>query len=144
MVSKQKRKGHSFEKQIVEYLNEELDDANFKVVPGSGALGTQLHEAGLAGDVKGKIRGWPGAIKAECKFGYGNKVHPEVKSLRVEKEWLDKISDEAALDYSFPLFFGKFENARNGTKIFVCMDVTKFVMLANYITKVVKELEDDE
>lgn len=139
--SKQKRKGDTAEREIAEYLNKNLIDGTFKKLPGSGAIGTTISEPLLTGDLNGEIYGFPKKLKCECKSGYGNKAHPESKSLRLEKEWLDKIAKEADANYRMPIFFGKFDSVRSGVKFFVAMDIEQFVELSNHITKLQKEID---
>lgn len=139
--TKQKQKGDTAEREVRDLLNEKLLDGEFKKQPGSGAIGTLVDESLLTGDLRGSIYGFPRKIKAECKAGYGNKAHPECKSLRLEKEWLDKIRKEADNNFDLPLFFGKFDNVRSGVKYFAAMDIETFVQLANHITLLKKELD---
>lgn len=139
--TRQKNKGDNAEREIRDYLNEHLLDGEWKKMPGSGALGSNLGISILTGDLTGRIYGFPKPLKAECKAGYGNKLHPECKSLRVEKEWLDKIKEEAELAFAMPLFFGKFDNIRKGVKYFAALDIETFVELANFITSLRKELD---
>jgi hypothetical protein len=139
--SKQKRKGDAAEREIVDMLNSSLLQGKAKKNPGSGAIGTNVGESLLTGDINLEIYGFPRKIKAECKSGYGNKAHLECKSLRIEKAWLDKIAEEAEANFRLPIFFGKFDNVRKGTKIFCAMDIEVFILLANHITKLREELD---
>jgi hypothetical protein len=139
--NKQKIKGSSFERQIAEYLNEKLLDGHFKRIPGSGSIGTAVGESILTGDINGEIKGFPKTLKAECKFGYSNKAGKDAKSLTLQKEWLDKIKQEAETNYRMPIFFGKFDNVHTGVKAFVAFDLETFIMLANHITKLKEELD---
>lgn len=139
--SKQKRKGNDFERQIAEHLNSNLLDGHFKKIPSSGAIGTQLGESLLTGDLNGEICGFPKKLKGECKSGYSNKSGAEARSLTLKKEWLDKIKEEADTNYRMPIFFGKFDNVRSGVCSFVTFDLETFVLLANHITKMKQELD---
>lgn len=139
--SKQKRKGDTAEREICEYLNENLISGNARKNPGSGSIGTTVHEPILTGDLNIEIYGFPKKLKAECKSGYSHKTDAAAKSLALEKRWLDKIREEAEANYRMPIFFGKFDSVRSGTKFFVALDIVEFVALANHVTKLQKELD---
>lgn len=139
--SKQRRKGDDFNRLIVEYLNTHLVSGKFKKIPGSGAIGTHIHESLLLADASGEISGFPKKIKLECKKGYSNKKGSESKSLSLQKEWLDKIKKEADTDFSMPILVGGFDNVRSGSRAFVAIDLDIFIQLANHITKLQKELD---
>jgi hypothetical protein len=141
MVSKQKRKGADWERQITELLNTRLNKGDFKKTPGSGAIGTIMGESLLTGDVSGFIHGFPKKLKAECKSGYSNKIGAEARSLSLEKKWLDKIKEEAEIAYNMPIFFGKFDNVRQGVRYFVAFDFDTFVELANHISEMKDEID---
>ncbi len=144
MVNKQKRKGTAFENQAVKLLNDLIVGAEFKRVPGSGAIGTIVNEPMLTGDIKGKIEHFPQPLKGECKSGYSNKSGGEAKSFSLKKEWLDKIKMEAANMYAFPIFLGHFDNARSGVKTFVCLDIEDFAMLINSYTDLQRDMIEME
>jgi hypothetical protein len=141
MVSRQKRKGSDFERQIVDLLNTKLSKGEFKRIPSSGSIGTIMGESLLTGDVSGFITGFPSKIKAECKSGYSNRIGAEAKSLTLEKKWLDKIKEEAETAYNMPIFFGKFDNVRQGVRYFVAFDFDTFIGLANHITELQSEID---
>lgn len=128
MTNKNKRKGSDWERQLVDLLNENLD-GKFKRVPGSGAMGTLLNEGRLTGDVVGKVNGLSKELRIECKTGYGGS-----KQLTIQKEWLDKIGEEAGNTFAFPLLVAKFSGARSGVKDFVVMDIDVFIELLNIVT----------
>ena len=127
----QKRSGTGFERQIVKYLDRISKYWKWKRVAGSGALGTNLKEPGLMGDVVGKSDNVPFDIKLEAKFGYGG-----AKQLTVKKEWLDKIREEASFTNDLPALVARFKNARKGTEEFVCMDIRDFVRLIDFLAEV--------
>jgi len=116
-----KRKGSAWEREAVKILNNAFGE-RFKRVPGSGALGTMLHESILVSDVKGKFNFLPRPIRIECKVGYGGS-----KQMTIKKEWLDKVKEEADSAYSFSMLMGKFSGAREGTKHFVVIDLNTFI-----------------
>ena len=60
-----KDKGSGFERDLVKLLNDKIKYGEFKRIPGSGAMGTTLHETTLTGDVTGKILGIPRQLKIE-------------------------------------------------------------------------------
>lgn len=129
MVNKNKRKGSDWERKLVEILNENLQ-GTFKRIPGSGAIGTLLDEGRLTGDVVGKVKGLSKELRIECKTGYGGS-----KQLTIQKEWLDKIGEEAENTFAIPLLIGKFSGAKTGVKDFVVVDLDVFIDLLNVITK---------
>jgi hypothetical protein len=137
MTNKNKVKGTSFEKLLVEVLNEHVKGSNWKRVPASGALGTILHEPILTGDVNGEVDSIPKKFKVEAKIGYGG-----AKQFGLKKEWLDKITEEASLSYSIPVLFGKFAQAKIGAKVFAVLDIDTFIWLLNYITELKEETEN--
>lgn len=127
----QKRSGTNFERQISKLLDKLSKYWKWKRVAGSGALGTNLHEPGLMGDVVGKSEFVPFNIKLEAKFGYGG-----AKQLTVKKEWLDKILKEAKLTNDLPALVARFKGARTGVEEFVCMDINTFVWLIDYLAEI--------
>jgi hypothetical protein len=136
MPNRNKIRGSNWESQVVDELEELVDGAEFKRVPGSGALGTILGEPLLTADVKGNIKGFPKSFKIECKTGYGGATQ-----LAVKKEWLDKIQKEADQSYSIPLLFCKFAGARTGVKHFVVMDIETFADIMNEYTKLKEDFD---
>ncbi len=141
MSNPQKRKGSDFERLAVEILNELIKNAEFKKVPGSGALGTSLFEPLLTADIVGGVPAIPKKFKIECKVGYNSSKDKEVKQFTLKKEWLDKVRREADATFSIPLLMGKFSGAREGIKVFVTMDVEVFAQIINHITKLQEELD---
>lgn len=141
MSNPMKRKGSDFERQVVDILNSIIKDAEFKRIPGSGALGTSLGEPILTSDVVGKVKSIPRKFKIECKAGYNPSGDREAKAFRLEKNWLDKVRKEADATFSVPLLLGKFSGAREGVKVFVTMDVEVFAQIINHITKLQEEID---
>ena len=132
MVNKNKQKGTYFEKKIAKILNEYA--GTWKRVPGSGALGTVLHEKLLSGDVQGKTPFMKKDFILEAKSGYGGS-----KQFSIKKEWLDKVYEESKLGNFYPIFAGKFNDVRVGTNEFIAMDIRVF----GEILKYVKDLRDE-
>jgi len=135
MVNKQKRKGTDWERQLAKLLNAKLTDAEFKRVPGSGALGTIMNESRLSGDVKGKIPFLSKGITIEAKTGYGGS-----KQHLVKKEWLDKVREEAENSYTIPLLACKFSGAKSGAKHFICMDFDAFSEIIEEANKLYEDV----
>lgn len=135
MTNPMKRKGSDFERQAVEILNTLVEDAEFKRIPGSGAIGTSLVEPLLTSDIVGKVNSIPKKFKIECKAGYNTSKDTTVKQFTLKKEWLDKVNMEAQASYSIPMLMGKFSGAREGTKVFVVLDVDVFAQIINEITR---------
>lgn len=127
MTNRSKNKGTAWENKIVELLNNAdlgHERPAFKRIPGSGALGSILHEPILQGDVMGRVRFIAKPLRIEAKTGYGGATQ-----LTIKKDWLDKIAEEAKNSLSVPLLTGKFLNARSGVKQFVVMDLDEFIYL---------------
>lgn len=134
MVINTKRKGNDFERQAVEILNKIINSSVWKRVPSSGAIGTNLDEPLLLGDINGKVDNIPFTFKAEAKTGYGGE-----KQFTLKKIWLDKIKEESEKTKSFPFLIGKFSGAKNGVKVFVVLSVEDFSYLINEIQKLKME-----
>lgn len=141
MTNPNKRKGSDFERLAVEILNTMIFKSTWKRIPGSGALGTILGEPILTSDIVGVVDSIPKKFKVEAKVGYNTSPDREVKQFTLKKEWLDKIRMEALQTFSLPFLIGKFSGAREGTKVFVVMDVEDFSSIINHITKLQDELD---
>jgi hypothetical protein len=139
MSNPNKIKGSQFERDAAELLNKYIKKSSWRRIAGSGALGTIMHEPLLSSDVKGKVQSIPQEFKVECKVGYNTSKVQGVKQFNLKKEWLDKVKQEADQSYAIPMVMGKFLGAREGTKVFVVLDVEVFADLINRIT----ELHDD-
>lgn len=137
---KSKDKGSGWERDLVKLLEAHLDHASFKRIPGSGAIGTIMHESLLTADVSGKVRGLPKPFKIECKVGYGGETQ-----LTVKREWFNKVKEQSELDLSLPLLACKFSGARraDGVQMFVSMDIDTFIYLMNLISELAG-VEDEE
>lgn len=136
MPFKNKVKGNTFERFAVELLNELIRDSEWKRIPGSGAIGTQLGEPLLTADIIGKVKGIAKRFKVEAKVGYGGE-----SQFTLKKEWLDKVRAEADATHSTPFLIGKFSGARQGVKVFTVMDVEIFAALLNHIVKLQEEID---
>lgn len=139
MVNKKKQKGSAWEAMLVDELNKKINNSEWKRVPGSGAMGTSIHEPLLMSDVKGDVNGFPKKLRGECKAGYNHSEGKETKQFTIKKEWLDKVAEEARASYSFPFLACKFDNARSGVKHFVVLDVDDFAYLINKVTELSKQ-----
>lgn len=140
MSNPNKIKGSQFERDAAEILNKLIKGSLWKRVVGSGALGTIMHEPALSSDVKGTVDSISQEFKVECKVGYNSSTIDGVKQFTLKKEWLDKIRQEADQTFAIPMFMGKFLGAREGTKVFVVLDVEVFANLINKITELNEEL----
>lgn len=138
MTINSKDKGNNFERDAVKKLNLWLEQGTFKRIPGSGAIGTNMNEPFLTGDITGEIYGMYKPLKGDCKVGYGGKTQVTFK-----KEWLDKIRAEAKDSGSFPFVLCKFSGARvaDGTVEFVAVSLEDFVAIMNFISNMRKELD---
>jgi hypothetical protein len=137
VTNSKKIKGSAFERLAVEILNKLVKNSKWKRIPGSGAIGTSLNEPMLTGDIFGSVDSIPKKFKGEAKVGYGGS-----KQFALKKEWLDKIKEEARNTYGFPFLIGKFSGAREGTKVFVVMDVEEFASILNHITKLQEQIDE--
>lgn len=136
MVVDSKRKGSNFEREIVKRFNMKVRQGEFKRIPGSGALGTNLGMPSLTGDIDGCVAGLPKKLKGESKIGYGG-----AKSMTLKKEWLDKIKLEAEASYALPFLVGRFSGARSGVEEFIVLDLDTFTDLLNLISEMGNELD---
>ena len=137
MVINQKNKGNNFERDAVKLLMNHIPNSTWKRIPSSGAIGTNIGEPLLCGDIVGEIEGFPRKFRVEAKVGYGG-----AKQFTLKKEWIDKIAMEAYQTYSTPFVIGKFSGAREGTQVFVVLDIDTFSDLLNQITKLQRELDE--
>lgn len=134
-----KRKGSQFERDAAEILTRLIKKSGFRRQAGSGAIGTIMMEPLLSSDIRGKVESIPQEFRIEAKCGYNNSSGKEVKQFTLKKEWLDKIREEANRSFSIPFLIGKFSGAREGTKVFVAMDVEVLANLINRITELHEE-----
>jgi Holliday junction resolvase len=137
MVNRQKQKGSAWERDFVDLINENINGALAKRIPGSGALGTTLGEPGLNSDVVIRIPGFTKKFRVECKVRSGGKM------LTIEKEWFDKIKKEAEEDFSTPLVACKYLGARksDGIQSFVALDFYTFCGIINELVDLKRELD---
>lgn len=140
MSNPQKRKGSDFERLAVDIFNRLIRKSIWRRIPGSGAIGTILSESLLTADIKGEMEAVPKKFKVEAKVGYNSSKDKEIKQFTLKKEWLDKVALEAQASYGIPMLVGKFSGARDGTKVFVVMDVEVFADLMNRITELHEDL----
>jgi len=137
MPSYSKRKGAQFEMEAVKMLTLLIKDSEWKRVPGSGAMGTSLGIPLLFSDIVGKVKNFRQKFRVEAKAGYGG-----AQQFTMRKEWLDKILEEAKSTYSFPFLIGKYSGAREGSRVFVVLDVNIFASLINEYTDMQKRLDE--
>lgn len=139
MPNANKRKGSDWERQATEILNANIRGGEFKRIPGSGAIGTFLHEPLLTSDIKGKVPSFEKEFKIEAKVGYGSATQFTMKKL-----WLDKVKEESDASYGIPLLAGKFSGAREGVRGFIVMDISTFCDIINKVTSLHEEIEEYE
>ena len=138
---KGKVKGSQFERVLAELLEKHIKKSRWKRIPLSGAIGTALHEPDLQGDVVGSVQSFEKKFRIEAKVGYGGATQ-----LTMKKEWLDKIVEDSRNSNSIPLMMGKFSGARDGTRVFVAMDLDTFCEIVNKATELheyITELENE-
>jgi Holliday junction resolvase len=142
MTNKNKTKGTSWERQLVELLEDRIDGCRADRVAGSGALGTTMHEPLLTGDVVMSAPGFlPRKFKIEAKVGYGGATQ-----ITVQKLWIDKILGEARMANAIPALAIKFLGSKkvDGVQYAIILDIDTFCDIINYVTKLQKELEKHE
>lgn len=127
-----KDKGTRWEKESVELLNEDFPNTWLRV-PTSGAIGTIINLPMLKGDIRGKYDFLPFEFIGEAKVGYGG------KSMTIQKEWFDKVKEEAEESYGLPVVVLKFERSRTGVKHVIAMDFETW----NHIMEVIEYLDED-
>jgi hypothetical protein len=132
-----KVKGNIFEREAVVMLTELINDSKWKRIPTSGAIGTKMEIPLLFSDLIGDVKNFPKRLRGEAKAGYGG-----AKQFTLRKEWLDKIFQEAKSTYSVPFLIGKFSGARDGTRVFVVLDVGVFATLMNELTDLQRRLDE--
>ena len=140
MSNPKKRKGTAWENLFAEMLEEKIEEAKAKRIPGSGAIGTIVKEPFLQGDVRAVFKGFNKPFKFEAKVGYGGS-----KQLTIKKEWLDKIKEEASYDYSIPALACKFSGARlkDGVQYFIILDFDTFCDIMNIVYELDSMLGED-
>lgn len=137
-----KIKGSNFEREATKLLEEKLVGGKFRRIPSSGAMGTNMNEPLLTGDISGIVDGFPKTFKFEAKVGYNTSKNKEVKQFTLKKEWMDKIIMEADNTFSYPAVIGKFSGARSGVSTFVVLDIDNFAYLVNQITELQRLLNE--
>lgn len=141
MTNKAKVVGSNWEHDLAEILEKGIDNSKWKRIPGSGAIGTNLGEPLLTGDVKGEVENYPKKFRVECKAGYNSSTDKEVKQFTLKKEWLDKIVAEAEASHAIPMLAGKFSGARSGVKHFIVLPIKVFIEMINEYTATKDELD---
>jgi len=144
MPFKSKVKGSTFERDATNLLNALINKSRFVRVPSSGAMGTIMSEPLLMSDIKGKVDSINKPFRIEAKVGYNSSTDKEVKQFTLKKEWLDKVKLEADSSYSIPMLIGKFSGAREGTKVFVVLDLGVFCEIINRTTELYEEVLEYE
>jgi hypothetical protein len=91
----------------------------------------------LFSDLIGEVKNLSKKLRGEAKAGYGG-----AKQFTMRKEWLDKIFHEAKNTYSIPFLIGKFSGAREGSRVFVVLDVHIFAALINQLTDLQRRLDE--
>ena len=107
MGKSQRTKGKAFERLVANAFSKTGGD--WKRIPGSGAIGTNLKMSNLTGDVVGRYPWWSKGFKGECKVGYGTS-----KQMTFKRLWITKNREEAELDHKWPCIILKFNNVTSG------------------------------
>lgn len=133
MGNPQKEKGTRWERDAVKLLNKAFPGAWKRIVM-SGAIGTQLGMPILKPDAIGDYKHIPRKLVGECKVGYGG------KSMTIQKEWFDGISEIADENFALPVVILKFEKSWTGVKHIMCMDFETWDELMRYMAEMYHEL----
>ena len=132
-----KRKGSGWERDAVKLLHRFLGGV-WKRIPGSGALGHHFKEAMLFGDILGTLEHFNAkSFKLDAKVGYGGH-----KQLTIQKEWIEKIREEADASNCIPGLICKFSGARGDTRYFFVLDFDAFVELMGMADEASKLLNE--
>ena len=107
MSSPSKNKGSRWEREAAKELSESGGD--WKRIPGSGSLGSNLGISNLMGDLTGRYPWFKKLIKAENKVGYGTS-----KQITLKREWILKNREQANLDSKYPCLIFKFDDVTGG------------------------------
>lgn len=137
MVNKNKRKGTRWERELASELEEHASKS--RRIPGSGALGTTLVDPRLTGDVFLTYEWLNKPIKVEAKYGYGTS-----KSMRIQREWMEKICEESEANNSLPMVAIKFRDVTTGHKSakWICFSLEDWNNLAEYLNELFDDLEE--
>lgn len=100
-------KGKRWEREAAAELTK--NQGYWKRIPGSGALGTNLGDASLKGDVLGRYPWWCRPLRAEAKYGYGTS-----RQMQLMREWVEKIREQSDGSDSLPCLLLKFKNVTTG------------------------------
>lgn len=109
MSSPQKIKGSKWERDAAKDLSE--NGGEWKRIPGSGSLGTNLGMSNLTGDLHGSYPWFKKQFKAEGKVGYGTS-----KQITLKREWFTQIRDQAKLNNNYPCVLFKFDDVTGGDR----------------------------
>lgn len=105
MGNRARRAGNRWEREVVKELGGQRQ-------PSSGAFGTQHDDASLTGDVVVFYPWWPNRpLHIECKYGYGSS-----KSMRIQRDWLVKVREEAELARRYAALALKFRDVTSGDR----------------------------
>lgn len=131
-----KDSGTYFERQAAKYFNNEVCHA--KRIAGSGAFGKLSRDPTMLGDVEISFRVLREPILADCKFGYSRGK----QSLRLEKEWFDKIAEEAALTRRYPAVLVRFKGQQGENAKIIAFTWQTFKQMMSDLTKTFDFLTD--
>lgn len=133
-----KVKGSRWEADLVKLL--EPNAEYVKRIPGSGAIGTNLKETKLTGDVVLKYKFLPKEFKLEAKTGYGGAT-----SMTIQRGWMAKIREEAHANNSIPAVSFKFRDVLAGDKEsakWICFSLEDWNGMVSYLNEVFSDLDE--
>jgi Holliday junction resolvase len=133
MGNRSRRAGNRWERDTVKELGGQRQ-------PSSGAFGTQHNDAALQGDVVLEYPWLCRPIILECKYGYGSD-----KSMRVQREWLVKIREEARNARRYPALALKFRDVTYGdidSAKMICFNYDVWKEIVNEINLIYNEYLD--
>lgn len=134
MGSRSKRSGSKWERDLAKELGKQAEAS--KRIAGSGALGTNLNEPRLLGDVYVEYPFLNKPLRIEAKYGYGGS-----KQMTVKREWMTKCLEEGKRSNSHSAVALKFRDVTTGEESakWICFTVEEW----NRIVEELNYLFDD-
>jgi hypothetical protein len=138
MTNPSKIKGSKWERDAIKQLSKNAEYA--KRTPGSGAIGTVLHESRLTGDGTLRYKFLPTHIKTEMKYGYGGNTQMSVKRL-----WMEKVREECKADNSIPAVLIKFRDVTHGdieSAKWICFTLEDWDRIVMHLNELFSDMEE--
>lgn len=138
MVNKNKIKGSKWERDFVKQVSAYAKSC--RRIPGSGAIGTLMHESRLTGDVDLRYEFLQKPLKVELKYGYGGS-----SQMIIKREWMEKIRQQAKLNNSIPAVAIKFRDVTGGdieSAKWICFSVEDWNDFVKYLNDLFSDLDE--